>query len=233
MKNKKTQIEYIVVSLGGSLLVHNTLDTAFIKRFKQIILKEASAFRKFILVVGGGKVCRDYQAALKAVSSAKAEDLDWLGIFVTQLNAWFLQLTLGKSAFPHVAQNPLEHITFRQPILVAGGYKPGRSSDFDAVALAATFGASTIINLTNIDYVYTKDPKKFKRASALKTISWKEYRRMIGSRWQPGAHTPFDPVASEFAQKHNQTVVIMSGKKLQRFQDFLHGGKVVGTIISD
>jgi uridylate kinase len=91
-------------------------------------------------------------------------------------------------------------IAFKQKVLVGGGWKPGRSSDGAMIKYANTYGAATAINLSNIDYVYDKDPRKFKDAKPIRQISWKDYLKIVGSRWDPGKNFPFDPIAAKEAQ---------------------------------
>ena len=98
--------------------------------------------------------------------------------------------------------------------------------------MASLYGASTVINLSNIDYVYNKDPRKFKNATAIKEMSWKNYKKMIGGKWSPGKHVPFDPVASSTAAHHKQKVIIVNGKKLANLKKLLEGTSFSGTIIS-
>ena len=120
---------------------------------------------------------------------------------------------------------------FKEKILIAAGWKPGRSTDDCAVRLAKAYGASTIINLSNIDYVYTKDPRKFKDAKKIEAISWKDYRKLIGGKRTPGMNSPFDPVAARFAAKHHQRVIVAGGTDLKNLHSILSGKKFKGTVL--
>jgi uridylate kinase len=97
--------------------------------------------------------------------------------------------------------------------------------------LAKTYNSDTIINLTNIDYVYDKDPNKFKDAKPFKEISWKDYLKLIEQKWIPGLSAPFDPIASKLAQKFKFKVVILNGKKIKNLKNYLENKKFTGTII--
>ena len=66
---------------------------------------------------------------------------------------------------------------------------------------AKTVGARKIINLSNTDYVYNSDPKINPNAKKIEKISWTEYRKLIPKEWNPGLNSPFDPIASEMAEK--------------------------------
>ncbi|MFH2136772.1 MAG: UMP kinase, partial [Patescibacteria group bacterium] len=130
-----------------------------------------------------------------------------------------------------VVINPTEKIKTNKKIIIAAGWLPGCSSDKDAILWAKNFGAKKVVNLSNIDYVYDKDPKKFKNAKPLKNLKWAEYRKMVGSKWIPRMHAPFDPIASQSAEKWGMEVVIMKANYLDNFNDFLKGREFKGSVI--
>jgi uridylate kinase len=115
---------------------------------------------------------------------------------------------------------------------VAAGWKPGFSSDYDAVLLAEKFGAKTVINLSNIEKVYTDDPRRDPDAKPLDTISWADFRSLIGDEWMPGKNVPFDPVASRHAEKTGLTVICAAGRNLPNLKRLLSGENFTGTTIS-
>jgi uridylate kinase len=224
--------EVIVMSVGGSLLVPNEVDSLFLRDFLKLIQSEIKKGRRFILITGGGKVCRQYQGALKeVVNSVSVTELDWLGIAVTHLNARLVQLAFGKLAHSAIATDATKRTNFKEKVLVAGGWKPGRSTDDDAVRLAKIYGAKTVINLSNVDYIYDSDPRTHSDAKKIERLSWAQYRRMFGSKWSPGAHVPFDPVASKLAQQNKATVVFLNGANLANVKSYLDGGPFVGSVI--
>ena len=220
-----------VISLGGSLLVPGEIDINFLRKFKSIIEREIKFDRKFIIIVGGGKTARNYQNAAKSLTKVSNEDLDWLGIHATRINAHLLLTIFRKYAYFRIIKNPKEKINFKEKILIAAGWKPGFSTDYDAVLLAKTYGSDTIINLTNVDYVYDKDPNKFKDAKPFKEISWKDYLKLIEQKWIPGMSAPFDPIASKLAQKFKFKVIILNGRKLKNLENYLANKSFKGTII--
>ena len=222
-------MEIIVISLGGSLIVPDKIDVGFLKKFKHIILEHLST-KKFIIICGGGRIARSYQEAAANVSVLKDEDLDWLGIHSTRLNAHLLRTIFREHAHPVIIKNPTEKIRFNECILIASGWQPGCSTDYDAVLLARNFNVKNVINLSNTDYVYDSDPKKNKDAKPLPVISWKEFRKLVGNEWNPGLNLPFDPVASKLAESLGMKVVIM--KDLANLESFLENKKFNGTVIS-
>lgn len=223
--------KYVVISLGGSLVVPEEIDVRFLKKFRSLILSHVKKGRKFIIIVGGGRTCRKYQKAAKEITKPTREDLDWIGIHTTRLNAHLLRTIFREEAHPAVLRHYDERIRTKKPVIIACGWKPGHSTDYDSVMWARNFKSQTIINLSNIDYVHDKDPAFHTDAKRIEKISWKEFRKLVGNKWNPGLNVPFDPVASGEAQKLSLRVIIMNGSNLANLENFLNGKAFKGTII--
>ena len=79
-----SQQETIVMSVGGSLIVPDTIDTTFLTNLKNLISDETTTTgRRFIIIAGGGKTARRYQDAAAEISELQRDDIDWLGIHAT------------------------------------------------------------------------------------------------------------------------------------------------------
>ena len=224
----------VIISLGGSLIVPEEIDWKFVKNFKALIEKQIKKGYKFIIIAGGGKTARKYVEAAGKVDGINNEDKDWIGIHATRMNAHFIRTIFRKHAHPIINKNPhdlKDFHNFKESILVAAGWKPGFSTDYDAVILAKHFKIKKIINLSNIDFVYEKDPKKFPNAKKIENISWNDFCKMVGDKWDPCMNAPFDPIASKLARKENIEVAIMNGKNLKNLKIYLEGKKTKGTII--
>ncbi|MFZ5982566.1 MAG: UMP kinase [Patescibacteria group bacterium] len=230
----KKEKQLVIISLGGSLIFPEEIDWRFIKKFKAVIERQIKQGFKFVIITGGGKICRKYQEASLKITKLTDEDRDWIGIHTTRMNGQLIRTIFRKHAHPRINTNPndLEDFyNFKEDILVAAGWRPGFSTDYDAVLLAKYLGARKVLNLSNIDYVYDKDPRKFSDAKKLENLSWKEFRKMVGNKWDPGLNAPFDPIASKLAQEINLEVAIMNGQNLQNLEDYLEEKKFKGTII--
>jgi uridylate kinase len=225
-------METIVISLGGSLIIPESIDVEFLKEFKSLILSHVEKGKKFVIITGGGRICRRYQNAAKEMSDATDEDLDWIGIASLKLNAELLRVIFGEHAHGEVIPDLLTHLTFDKPIVIGSAYKPGSSSDLDAILGAKSVGAKKVINLSNADYVYDSDPRTNQNAIKFEKISWADYRNLIPKEWSSGLHTPFDPIASEMAEKEGISVMIMNGKPIDNLAHYLNGENFQGTIIS-
>lgn len=227
-----------VLSVGGSIVVPEKPDTVFLQKFISMIRSwlEEDSERRLILVVGGGGPARIYQQAYNEILSNTNGDADnsaadWIGIMATRLNAQLLKASVGKLCEQDVVYDPTIAKEFSGRILVAAGWKPGFSTDNDAVLLAEQFKADTVVNLSNIEKVYTDDPRKNPDATPIDSITWADFRKMVGDDWTPGKNTPFDPIASKKAQELGLTVICAAGKNIENIRDILDGKKFVGTEI--
>ncbi len=224
--------ERVIVSVGGSLIVPDGIDADFLTRFKALILEKVQRGFTFSIITGGGKTARRYQDTAGAITPLSQHDLDWLGIHATRLNAQLLRNIFAGYALQQIIRNPTIDIEANDPIVIAAGWQPGFSTDYDAVLMAKNLGATRLVNLSNIDYVYNKDPKKNTDAKKIEKISWAEFRKLIPATWDPGLSSPFDPVAAKEAESLGLEVAIINGAHLKEFSNYLDGIPFAGTVIS-
>ncbi len=227
-----------VLSLGGSIISPDKPDADFLSKFTVSIKKylEENEDAKLIFVCGGGAPARDYQKAYREVignsESSCPDAQDWIGIKATHINAQLVKAIFGNLCQDDVVTDPTdENIKFTGRILVAGGWKPGFSTDTDAVFLAGKFKADKVINLSNIAKVYTDDPRINPDAKPIDSISWSEFRKIVGDEWNPGKNAPFDPIASKLAQENNLVVYCANGRDIENTLAILNGKPFEGTVI--
>ncbi len=227
--------DVVVLSLGGSLVVPNGgIDTDFLIQFNQFIRNQISSKkRRFFITVGGGGTTRHYQKAAHAVRTEHIDDvdLDWLGLHATRLNAQLVRTIFRDIADARVIKHYEVILKIDAPVAVAAGWKPGWSTDYCAVTLCQDYGIHQAINLTNIDHVYSADPRTNPDAKPLTDLTWDSYRAMVGDKWIPGMNAPFDPIASRLAQDLNVTVKILNGKNLDNLAKALDDQSFEGTTI--
>jgi uridylate kinase len=227
------QAHTFVLSLGGSLVVPDRIDTKFLTDFHDFIRHQVSAKkRRFFIAVGGGTIMRTYRDAAKHVRGSVTNiDLDWLGIHATRLNAQLVRTIFVDIAYPRIIKHFEIILKIDKPVAIAAGWKPGHSTDFCAVTLCQDYGITEVINMTNIDQVYTKDPRKYRDAKPLTDIAWGPYRKIVGDEWTPGLNVPFDPIASQLAQTVGVRVKILNGRNLANLEKALDGKSFHGTTI--
>ena len=225
-----------IISLGGSLIVPEEIDTTYLKELKSIIETEVKDGWQFVIITGGGRVARKYIEAARSIKGdVSSEDGDWLGIHATRMNAHLVRTIFRDIAHPRINTNPHDLEDFymsKEPVLIAAGWRPGFSTDYDATLLAKYLDIQRIVNFSNIDYVYTEDPKVNPEAKKIENITWTDFRKIVGDEWSPGLNAPFDPIASKLAQEAGIEVTILNGKNLPNFQSYLAGESYIGTKIS-
>ena len=224
-----------VLSLGGSIVAPEGPDPAFLASFLALVREHLAVApeRRLIIVVGGGGPARLWQRAYReSVGSSDNHDAqDWIGVMATRLTAQLVKAVLAELCPQDVVTDPTSLSIFMGRVLVAAGWKPGFSTDYDAVLLAERFDADRILNLSNIAKVYTDDPRTNPDAKPIDAISWADFRAIVGDEWSPGKNTPFDPVATRKAAELGLSVVCAAGRDLDNLRRILEGERFVGTII--
>lgn len=223
-----------VIDLGGSLVAPAEIDTRFLGDFVARIgsYLAGNPARRLIIVVGGGRLARVYQQAYRHLVDAHAADSeDWIGIAATRLNAELLRYVFQNECLDEVVCDPSVAKDFTGRVLIGAGWKPGFSTDYDAVILAERFSASTVIRLTNTPKIYSADPKKDPSARPIDRIGWTQYSRLAGGDWVPGANTPFDAMASKRASRVGLRVIVADGKNLDNMISILEDRNFEGTVI--
>ncbi len=223
-----------VISLGGSMIVPGEVDVEFLKNFYRTIdsyLSEKES-RRIIIVCGGGAPARSYQRAYRnVVPRPQSDSEDWIGIAATRLNSELLKQVFSDYCMHPVVTNPTEVSVFPGRVLIASGWKPGFSTDYDAVILAEKFSADSLINLSNIAKAYTDDPRTNPNAKPIDKISWSGFREIVGETWIPGKNVPFDPIAAKRASEIRLKVIIALGSDMPNLTNILTGKDFEGTVV--
>jgi len=224
--------EVKVLSLGGSLIAPEKIDTRFLKNFRKAILKNTNRY-KFIVVCGGGTTARKYISALGELG-AKELAQSFAGISATRMNARFMSYIFKidpKEGIPHKIDE-IKNYLKRQDVVFCGALEYGKqeTSDSTAVKVAERFKAD-FINLTDVKGLYDKNPKKFKNAKLIKTISWRKFKSLADKmKYRPGQHFVLDQTAAKMILEKNIATSII-GKDMNQLDHLLKGKKFIGTII--
>lgn len=226
----------IIMSVGGSLIVPNGgINIDFLQKLNSFVREELAkdSNRQFFLVAGGGATARRYIDAGRNVVQHELthDDLDWLGVHSTTLNAHLIRTIFRDIAHPKLIRHYDIIRKAHEPVVVAAGWKPGWSTDYCAILLCEDYGVKTVINMSNIEQVFEKDPKKFPDAKPIKQLTWESMRQIVGDKWSPGLNAPFDPIAAQKAQELGVRVVVLGGNNFDNLRNYLDGKEFVGTTI--
>lgn len=223
----------IVAAIGGSIL----LQDYNAERFKEYakLLKEQSEEHEIFVVVGGGKPAREYIGVVRDLGAGEAK-CDDIGIEVTRVNAKLMLLALGDAAYqkvPHNFQEALEYSATGK-IIVMGGTEPAHSTDAVSAILAEYVQADLLVNLTAVDGLYTKDPKKFDDAELIEEITASDMMDIIGgNEVKAGTYEFIDTTAIQMIKRSNLETVIANGNEPQNLIRAIKGEKIGTRVISE
>jgi uridylate kinase len=215
----------IVISIGGSLIVPNGgIDTDFLKKLNIFVRKYVAQGKRFCLVTGGGKLARTYiDAGREVIGSLTNEDLDWLGIHATRLNAHLMRTIFKDIAHQKIVLHYGKRLSkWDEPVMIGAGWRPGWSTDYCAMKLVSEYKAKMVINLSNVDWVYDSDPKINKEAKIIKKMTWEHLQGLVGTKWEPGTNIPFDPIAVSLGRKLG-TRLIITGADFENLTKIVDG----------
>jgi uridylate kinase len=221
--------------MSGSLLTRDLTAQNF-KKYSDVMKRLWGSGHKIIVTVGGGSICRQYQGVAKELGASDNE-LDFIGIMATHLNASTFAYAIGNQA--HLvkwkdADDAAREVEkyFGKKIVIAAGYNTGISSDYDAALFAQIVGADMVINATNIDGVYSDDPKKNPNAKKHDKIGYKEFAEIIKRNVQkPGEYRLFDLKGAELLRKTGIKLLIIDGRDEQEILNAVKGTHK-GTLIT-
>lgn len=223
----------IVAAIGGSILLQDYNAERFREYAK--LLKEQSEEHEIFVVVGGGRPARDYIGVVRDLGAGEAK-CDDIGIEVTRVNAKLLLLALGDVAYqkvPHNFQEALEYSATGK-IIVMGGTEPAHSTDAVSAILAEYVQADLLINLTAVDGLYTKDPKKFDDAELIEEITASDMMGIIsGNEVKAGTYEFIDMTAIQMIKRSNLETVIANGNEPQNLIKAIKGEKIGTRVISE
>lgn len=226
-----------IISIGGSVIYpREGINTQFLKEFSYVVRKRIAEDKnqRFFIIVGGGHVNKEYQyAAEQVVGHIKADDLDWLGVRATELNAHLIRTIFRDIARPAVIDKYDRRVPLgTERLVVCAGWRPGWSTDYDMVLLAKYYKISKVYSLINVPQIYDKDPRLYVNAKEIEKMTWSEYREMIGDWWDSKRQLPFDPFAAKLAQQIGLSVVFLYGKDLENFRNALNNKDFKGTTVT-
>jgi len=151
-------------------------------------LKEVNdAGTELAVVIGGGNIFRGLAGSAKGMDRVPA---DHMGMLATMINALALQDSLEKLgaevrvlsaiaidaiAEPFIRRRAIRHLERGRIIICAAGTgRPYFTTDTAAALRANEIGAEALLKATQVDGIYTADPKKDANAKLLPEVSYQE-----------------------------------------------------------
>ncbi|MCD6126771.1 MAG: UMP kinase [Methanomicrobia archaeon] len=222
----------IVLKFGGSVLFEDErINTRIIKRYAYLI-DQISQKHEVNIVVGGGELARKYIEALDNLGAPESFK-DLMGIEISRINAQLFITALKDLAYPVPPKNFDEVIRALNSgkIVVCGGLIPGQSTNAVASFIAEQMGADQLINITDVDYVYTDDPKLNPEAKPIEEMKVDDFIDLImKNTGNAGTYKLFDVTAAQIIRRSRILLKFVSGKDPENILKAVNNEKV-GTII--
>ncbi len=224
-------MEKVVVSIGGSVLIPEKDDAKYIKILADA-LKDLSDKVQLMVVCGGGIIARYYTNTGKELGGTTYQ-LDEMGIAVTRINAKLLSIALGEAGIDEIPVDPKRCADNSAPgkISVMGGTEPGHTTDAVAAMIAEYCGAARIVNASNVDAVYTDDPRKNPDAKRLSRMTIKELKEIVYDEHGAGKSSVFDPLGVKIAMENKIDILMVNGRDLDELRNAILGKDIKGTFV--
>ena len=191
-----------VVKLGGALFRREPNVTA-LKDMGKVLSGFVREGNQLVLVAGGGENARTYIGAARKLG-AEESTCDLLGIQITRANAELLRLAMGSIASSNIPTmlSDLPHCVGPGKAVVMGGLQPGQSTNAVAALAAEITRAEILVNGTDVDGVYTEDPKKNPKAKLIRSVNVdKLLGWAMGGEVFAGRYELLDPLAIKIMQR--------------------------------
>jgi len=222
----------VVVKIGGYTFP-SELDAARIETYAMLFRKLHHEDHEILIVTGGGEDARKYIGVARALGADEAH-CDQIGIEVTRLNARLFISKLGGEAYPEPPTNihELTRALATGKIVVMGGLTPGHSTDAVVAIAAELMRADVLIRTTDVDGVYTGDPKKDPKVKRLNIIAPDKLLKLVlsGEYWA-GSYDLLDPVAVKIIARSKIPTWIIDGRKPANIEKIIRG-ETVGTKVT-
>jgi len=221
----------LVIRVGGSV-VASPFNPALMNAYAELLLHLKKHGHVVVAVVGGGLLSRELIKTARAMGLSESAQ-DEVAISVSRVMAQLFVLRLGKHGTLTVPTTVEEaaRLLEKGKIVVMGGLKPGMTTDTVAAMLAERVNAELLVKATDVDGIYTRDPKKYKDAEKLEKLSFNElFRFFEKERHEAGIHQVLDPEAVRILQKKRIKTVIVNGFKPDNVLLAVKGERV-GTLI--
>ena len=208
----------VIVKLSGEALGGDSgfgIDQATVERIADDVIAAHALGTTIGVVVGGGNIFRGVEVSSRGVSRPTG---DAMGMLATVMNGLALEAaierkgrparTLSAIAMPQVCesfsrQRALEHLADGRILVLAGGTgNPFFTTDTTAVLRAAELGCDAVLKATNVDGVYSADPKRDKSA--------KRYERLTPREAMEKDLKVMDATAFALARENRMPIIVFS-----------------------
>lgn len=186
--NLKPKYKRVLIKVSGEALMGDKnygQDLATIQRICGDIKQVVDMGVEVCVVVGGGNIFRGIQGAAEGMERSSA---DYMGMIATIMNALALQnilegqnvetrvlsaIEMQQVCEPYIRRRAIRHMEQGRVVICAAGTgNPFFTTDTTAALRAAEVGCDVIMKATQVDGVYSADPKKDKKAKRFDSLTY-------------------------------------------------------------
>ena len=180
----------VLLKVSGEALMGSQsygIDVATVERIAADVKDATEVGVQICLVVGGGNIFRGLSGAAAGIDRATA---DYMGMLATVMNALAMQATLERMGLPTRVQSAIPMTSISEPyirrrairhmekgravIFAAGTGNPFFTTDTAAALRAAEMSCDAMFKATQVDGVYSDDPKRVKNAERYDFLTYHE-----------------------------------------------------------
>jgi len=221
----------IVVRVGGSV-VGSPLNASMINCYVTLLKDWKNQGHDVVAVVGGGSLAREF-IKVAAYLGLEEEQRDWAAIHVSRLFAQLFVVGLGEAGcgVVPVSLDEAEACLKQGKIVVMGGLRPGMTTDTVAALIGERIKADLLVKGSNVDGIYTKDPRKYPDAQKLDKLRFEDLSNLFDAKQhKAGINQIIDPEAVKILTKNRLKTIVVDGYDTGYLVYAVQGRKV-GTVI--
>ena len=222
----------IVIKIGGHLIsTKDGINTELFKKYSRL-LSETYDRGRWCIVVGGGEEARKYVRAARDLGINESI-CDLIAVKVTRINALLLASILGEKAVQRIPESLEELIQYSSKgrIVVMGGLQPGQSTIAVSALAAEAINADKLIVATDVDGIYTDDPKLNPKARLLEEVTLSQLMKIVDkTSHRAGEYKLIDMVAYKVLSRSKIQTIYLNGRHPENIRKAIMGEKV-GTLI--
>lgn len=224
----------IVLKIGGSLLYkeNGEINTELMENYLRVINTLITQNNQLVIVVGGGKLARKLIKVSNEIGGNFTYQ-DLIGVEASRIHALLFIAALKHYAYPKVPRSFEEALMALSvdKIVVTGGLQPGQSTNAVSSLLAEAWESDILINLSDVEKVYDKDPDIYPDAKAFDNLSMDEfYSIIVKQEEQPGKYALFDKVGCEILKRSKKKIVFVKGDNPENILKVINN-EPIGTVI--
>ncbi len=221
----------IVLSVGGSLLFNKKgVDTSYVKKLIKML---TGTEHRIAFSVGGGLMAKKYVEAGREIGASNFE-LDEIAMQIVKANSRLVSASSEKLVFFEEYEEAYAYF-LREPekTIVLGVGTPGQTSDATSALFAEEVKADKWVNLSNVDAIYTRNPKKYKSAKKIKKMSHQQLVELAekNDKRNPRENFIIDVLAAKILARSNIEAHFINGKKLSELKKIFQGKEHEGTVV--